>query len=266
MPSLRPAIRRSAFTLVELLVVMAIIGLLISILLPAVQAAREAARRLQCASNLKQLQLAIMNYESGLGILPAAGIVDIANYQFKCRSGTMFSWAALILPYIEQGTLHERFDFGVSVLEQRGDPQAAQPSLMLCPTDGALGRLFVDPELTAGRSFGKGNYAAYCSTYHVDLQETPPLQWPFAFPGAIVNHGKRLNEITDGLSNTVVLSEVRTRDRQDDQRGAWALPWTGASLLAIDRHSFGASDFTPDDFGKGMSQTPNCQGPIFDML
>jgi prepilin-type N-terminal cleavage/methylation domain-containing protein/prepilin-type processing-associated H-X9-DG protein len=251
------------FTLVELLVVIAIIGVLVSILLPAAQMAREAARRLQCTSNLRQLSLAVTNYETALGILPAAGIVDIdpKNGSFKCRSGKMFSWIVLVLPYVEQGTLHEQFDFNVSVFQQPGDPQAEQPALLLCPSDTAYGRMFTDLEMASKKLLGKGNYAAYCSTFHVDMQDVPP-----AFPGAIVGHGQKLKEITDGISRTVMLAEVRTRDNQRDQRGAWALPWAGASLLSVDRHSRRSSRYEPDDYTAGDAQTPNCQGPNVDML
>ncbi len=257
---------RGAFTLVELLVVIAIIGVLISLLLPAVQAAREAARRLQCTSNLRQLSLAVLHYENALGVLPAAGIVDIENNKFKCTEGKMFSWVVLILPYVEQQTLLDRFDSNVSVLEQVGNPQAQQPPLLLCPSDAASGRLFVDSELTAGKPFGKGNYAAYCSTYHIDEQATPPGVFPYAFPGAIVEHGQKRTEITDSTASTLMLAEVRTRDQQQDQRGAWALPWAGASLITIDRHSRQSAQYEPDDYTAGMAQMPNCQGPIFDML
>jgi len=254
--------RAAGFTLVELLVVIAVIGLLVALLLPAVQAAREVARRLQCANNLRQLSLAVANYEATLGILPAAGIVDIDEEgRFLCRSGKMFSWAALILPYVEQETLHDRFDFNRSVLEQEGNPQSDQPPLMLCPTDAARGRMFVDADLTGGKSFGKGNYAAYCSTYHIDQQETPP-----GFPGAIVGHGQKLAEITDGTSNTLMLTEVRTRDHVQDQRGTWALPWAGSCLVAVDRHSKNTPRYVPDSYTKGMAQLPNRQGPIYDML
>ena len=264
-----------AFTLVELLVVIAIIGVLVSLLLPAIQMAREAARRIQCASNLKQLSLAVINYENSLRTLPAAGIVDIGytppkydikQYNFWYRSGKMFSWAVLVLPYMEQGTLHQQFNFDVSVLEQSGNPQAEQPAIFLCPSDGAQGRLYIDheDELLRGTPFGKGNYAAYCSTYHVDMQNnvsfTHPDKEAHAFPGAITEHGQKLIKITDGMSKTLMLAEVRTRDQQQDQRGAWALPWAGASLLSIDRHSKGRMVFIPDDELVGYAQTPNYMG------
>ena len=204
--SARSAPSRSAtagFTLVELLVVIAIIGILISLLLPAVQAAREAARRMQCTSNLKQLSLAILNYESTHRVLPAAGIIDSPTSHFESRTGKMFSWAVLILPQLDQATLHDRFDFDVSVLQQPSDPQAEFPASMLCPSDQALGRYLVDAELTAGKRFAKCNYAAYVGPFHTDNQNE--------FPGAIVGNGQKLSAITDGTSSTLMLAEIRAR-------------------------------------------------------
>src|SRR5439155_5143354 len=92
--------RRSGFTLVELLVVIAIIGVLVALLLPAVQAAREAARRSQCSNNLKQLSLALHNYEGTHNTLPPAGI-----------DSNQMSWTVLLLPFFEQQALYDQFNF-----------------------------------------------------------------------------------------------------------------------------------------------------------
>jgi prepilin-type N-terminal cleavage/methylation domain-containing protein len=91
---------KRGFTLVELLVVIAIIGILVAMLLPAVQAAREAARRSQCTNNLKQLSLAMLTYHQAVGKFPPPGI-----------SSNQVSWLVLILPYLEQKPLHDQFDF-----------------------------------------------------------------------------------------------------------------------------------------------------------
>lgn len=98
---------RHGFTLVELLVVIAIIGILVGLLLPAVQAAREAARRMQCSNNLKQLGLALHNYESTFKAFPPAGI-----------DSNSMSWAVMTLPFIEQKNLFDRFNFAEGSWQQ----------------------------------------------------------------------------------------------------------------------------------------------------
>src|SRR5262245_15791655 len=128
----RHPVPRLAFTLVELLVVIAIIGILVALLLPAVQSAREAARRMQCGNNLKQLGLALLNYESSRGVFPfgCGGTSGGARY---AQTGT---WAAFILPQLEQQNLFDTFDFK----RHMNDPanQKAVSTIVpgfICPSD-----------------------------------------------------------------------------------------------------------------------------------
>lgn len=252
---------RRAFTLVELLVVIAIIGVLVSLLLPAVQAAREAARRTQCVNQLKQLSLAVQNYADTFGKFPASGIVDTSIASYESRSGKMFSWLVLILPFVEQKNLHEQFNFNVSAVNQPStNPQAALPTVLLCPSDAAKGRYYQDSSYTSNRRFAKGNYAAYASPFHLENSNH--------YTAALTSHevhrfGTFSNE---GTSCTLLVTEVRTRDDLQDQRGAWVLPWNGASLLAFDMHSSISSGFAVDSASFGATQVPNNQGPNLDML
>ena len=248
------------FTLVELLVVIAIIGILVALLLPAVQAAREAARRIQCQSQVKQIALAALNYESSQGVLPhtdefgnpaAYGAFGFSANGTESNSGTwasnMYSMFVLMLPYMEEQTLFDQFDFnfgvdqqatilggnpvpgGISVGDIDEGPQSVQLKTLLCPSDSAEGRFFQNAGLNRARRFAKGNYAGYVSPIHAEC-----LRW---YPGAIADgKGMRLGKIIDGTSRTIIFAEIRTLDNEEDERGAWAIGLSGAALLAVDQH------------------------------
>ncbi len=268
--------RRHAFTLVELLVTIAIVGILIALLLPAVQEAREAARRMQCANHLKQLALATHGYVNTHGILPPSGIVEPKTLKitdngvqrdypvFDQRSGKMFSWAVLILPFLEETNLYSQFDLTRTILEQPHEPQETAVAVYMCPSDAARGRYYMDEEFTLGKRFAKGNYAAYVTPFHSDLQ--------LLYPGALISTGQKLSRVVDGTSNTVVFTEVRTRDHLQDERGVWALPWNAGSLLALDMHhdtemaGGKLNPFWPQAKFAYQSQLPNTLGPNADIL
>jgi len=259
---------------VELLVVIAIIGVLVSLLLPAVQAAREAARRIKCANNLKQLGLAVQNYHDALNVFPASGIVDTSTPKYSPRSGKMFSWIALTLPFSEQTALHSQIDFGKPALNQTDAVLRAQPPYVVCPSDGAKGRYFQSADLTNNRSLAKGNYAAFVSPYHIDDQAR--------FPGALTSHISHASQniAVDGTSNTLLASEVLTRAQPTDQRGVWLLPWAGSSQISVDMHPVGDFAYEPpatpnpppahaykaDPASVSLAQPPNNQGPNLDMI
>ncbi|QDU25576.1 Type II secretion system protein G precursor [Anatilimnocola aggregata] len=255
------------FTLVELLVVIAIIGILVSLLLPAVQAAREASRRIKCQNQLKQLALAIENYESSLKLFPASAIVDASiTTSFESRTGTMLSWVVLTLPYFEQSALHSKFDFGRTVLDQPNEPQANQINMLLCPSDQTKGRFYQDPSFTNNKVLAKGNYAAFVGPIHVEYQHR--------YRGVLTSHLPHSHRhlANEGTSNLMMLGEIRTRSNSLDQRGAWAVGWTGATLLSFDMHdqvietTLGNSGYTPWSASLGQTQRPNNQGSNLDML
>jgi len=228
------------FTLVELLVVIAIIGVLIALLLPAVQAAREAARRMNCQSNLKNLALAVQNYENARKTLPQSSDGPVANSQVNIHapSHSQLSWIVRTLPYMEQQQLFQQFNlkqthsaYTASVPAGASTPEKAQPPILLCPSDSAQGRLYGGgrTSLAGQRVCGKGNYVAFASPEHIECQ--------MIAKGAILNYPQALREITDGLSDVLMLTEVRTRDDPEDERGAWAFGWTGASVIGADVHA-----------------------------
>lgn len=138
--------RKRGFTLVELLVVIAIIGILIALLLPAVQAAREAARRSQCSNNLKQLGLAMHNYHDTFKSFPSGYIAGVGGNPWDSGNRSSWGWGAFILPFVEQGPLHDRLEpgkFRLSVALTSGGPLDRVADLQTpiqafrCPSDTA---------------------------------------------------------------------------------------------------------------------------------
>lgn len=248
-----PARPLHGFTLVELLVVIAIIGVLVSLLLPAVQSAREAARRLSCVNNLKQLGLAVHNYESQHGRLPRSGTDQQPFEELrKLGKGRKFSWVVLLLPYLEQQTIYDRFDLNTSILFQETNPQEEEIASLLCPSDSSTGQRYTTSQcpLCVGRLYAKANYAAFVS----------PAQLGSTWQGSIGENGRRLAEVTDGTSQTLLIGEVRTREHESDVRGVWALPLPGASLLAVEIQDI------DDSGGFEIARTPNTNAPdvLFD--
>jgi len=209
---------RSGFTLIELLVVIAIIAVLIGLLLPAVQAAREAARRSQCLNNLKQIGIAIANYESGFRVYPfGKGL----NYLASLPAAANYArWSGLsqLLMFIEQGNLFNSINFNlppetpgmqgaVAFMPAYEDPNRenmtaslTQVATFLCPSDA--------PPISTWP--GGNNYTANQQTCACDLSENfPSTQFPNEVPRGIFYYNSSVApaNVTDGLSNTVYFSE-----------------------------------------------------------
>lgn len=185
----------TGFTLIELLVAIAIIGVLIALLLPAVQAARETARLSQCKNNLRQIGLAMHNFESSFGKLPPG--YDYLSAPDGNALG--YGWAAYILPQLEQQNVYDRIDFKLPVYHANN--QAAREQhlrLLLCPSDdiSPLGFIEMGPDL-----FAMGCYVANFGPPDLDEDQEQRL-------GVFSRNSKtRFREITDGLSSTLMVGE-----------------------------------------------------------
>ena len=205
-----PTRRPRGFTLIELLVVIAIIAVLIALLLPAVQQAREAARRTQCKNNLKQLGLALHNYEATHMVLPSF-------YSFGSANSGSFSVQAQLLPFMDQASLHGLIDFGLK--PQIGCcPGDVNPPLVpiakkvmglfRCPSDPGPNTVDVKSGTTGGATGATFQYAT-CN-YHVNAGTAVGKLYDTRLPTdgiAWTNSSVRFGDIGDGMSNTAAFSE-----------------------------------------------------------
>ncbi|MDR2641969.1 MAG: DUF1559 domain-containing protein [Planctomycetaceae bacterium] len=231
------------FTLVELLVVIAIIGVLIAILLPAVQVAREAARRTQCQNNLKQLAIAAHNHHDTKGELPAHGVQTLCwNSENNSYSDRGISWIVTLLEFMEQQSLKAMIDSGGTAASVNGTinypagppvpydsnylPWKQRIPTMICPSD-------------TNKNVASVKYFPAVSSYRASHGDGT-MDWHRAIPSDLGNlargvfkrdYGRNFNAITDGTSNTIAFSEARigSDSASRDARSATALGGAGGN-------------------------------------
>lgn len=196
--------KRRGFTLIELLVVIAIIAVLVALLLPAVQQAREAARRAQCKNNLKQMGLALHNYADVCRVLPP-GFIAGANFAVTTPG---WGWGAMILPYLDQAPLYNKANFSLPV-EHANNSAVVQTVLpaFLCPTDVGATSIFSITN-AGGATVVQAAPSSYAACFGNDSSSTQPVVVDYANTGCFFrNSATRMADITDGTSNTILIGE-----------------------------------------------------------
>jgi prepilin-type N-terminal cleavage/methylation domain-containing protein/prepilin-type processing-associated H-X9-DG protein len=206
--------RRTAFTLIELLVVIAIVAVLIGLLLPAVQKLREAANRMKCSDNLKQLGLALHSFENTRGKFPP-GNVQGPLLEADVSEPVTHGWAPYILPFIELQQLWNLYHWDVQLYDPPNQPVATTKlKLFQCPSAPEQDRFMTFAVYSWG---GMGACGDYAPAFRVDpvLVQQGWIPQPGDISGALEpNHMTRVSEITDGTSSTILLTEVAGRPRQ----------------------------------------------------
>lgn len=266
---------RPGFTLVELLVVIAIIGVLVALLLPAVQAARESARRTQCTNNLKNLGLALLNYHDSRKVFPAPATVFSETIEPLYGTRVFGSWAIDILPFIEQQALHDQFT--INKVTRVSDPinesaRSTELPVMLCPSDTGLGNPYIEDD---GR-WARCNYGLNAHQYWPNRglnkvaigissdanseKMAPYLDYNIGLGGfaiqGLAGPDMSISRITDGTSNTIMLGEMRVGLDQVDRRGVWAMGLCGSNYHC--RHASNGVN-APNSCGSGEDDVDGAQ-------
>ena len=263
-----PKLRQRGFTLIELLVVIAIIATLIALLLPAVQQAREAARRSQCKNNLKQFGLALHSYHETSNCLPPSFIDSnpaMGSALNAANNLNGLGWGTMVLPFVDQAPLYHKISletggFARSWLDSNNDgilsSNDAIPSaktilpVFNCPSDPAGG---INPDKG---NMGKSNYLVNSGTGGNAFSALPAAMIDGVF---FQSSNKRLRDITDGSSNTIFLAERTTQDDGNRSCGGTNCLWDGGLWIgprmygSVNANSSGPIMVDVEFFGGGST-------------
>jgi prepilin-type processing-associated H-X9-DG protein len=235
--------------LVELLVVITIIGILIGLLLPAVQVAREAARRMSCVNNLSQIGIALENYESAHGALPP-GTIDKQGPIHNVPQGYQMSWMAQILPYLDEEVTFKHIDFSVGAYDPKNAPvRSLALSVFICPSTGLRRNVFNSSAPSGGMGPGavvpsNANLGSFVVSNYAGCHNDVEAPINIDNNGVLfLNSHIRQKDVTDGVSNTIYVGE-KLGDK-------WDLGWMSGTRATLrnTNPSFGQrQNNLPDNF------------------
>jgi prepilin-type N-terminal cleavage/methylation domain-containing protein/prepilin-type processing-associated H-X9-DG protein len=243
---MRAGSRRAGFTLIELLVVIAIIAVLVGLLLPAVQRAREAANRMSCQNNLKQIGLGLHNYAGAFGCFPPGYVASSAVNDPNFQTAPGWGWEVFLLPYIEQSPLYSQLQGAIVSGTPITDPSVASAiqtriSLYLCPSDLLPLGAFPVYSLAGNTSYplvyfegAPGTVLAAPSSYAacVGRDEDSDADGVWGSGIFYCNSKTRISDITDGTSSTILVGEKAWANAN----GVWAGAIPGCAMV-FGRHN-----------------------------
>jgi prepilin-type N-terminal cleavage/methylation domain-containing protein/prepilin-type processing-associated H-X9-DG protein len=263
-----------AFTLIELLVVMAIIAILVALLLPAVQQAREAARRSQCKNNLRQIVLALQNYEVGHGLFPP-GWIGATGQQADPQGENGLAWGTLILPFLDQQALLARLDLELPMDAPENIPWLGTTiTTFLCPSQGLEATISIEGRNGSVLELAPSSYVASFGTGDIRQCNSPVGTPPVTLQGQCRGDGAFFhnsdvcsNDIRDGATNTILIGERSPFVRRKES--VLLSTWTGAAPGTPDGalHVVGSAAGRPNENGPqnfGSAHTGGCQIALAD--
>jgi len=235
--------KHAGFTLIELLVVIAIIAVLIALLLPAVQQAREAARRSQCKNNLKQMGLALHNYAESHGVFPPGGMSGVAIGGGGTSAGNELSFLAMLLPFIDQAPLYNTINFNLKGYANHYPIAVNRIPGYLCPSSNQEHGLGGDETLSNGQKTYTTHYYGVMGPLGTSTLTGQTYRSTATTYGAVALQGMlgldtktSFRDMSDGSSNTFLCGEISFREAgmyRSWTRGGWAGNGTVASAKGI---------------------------------
>ena len=255
----RGASRTAGFTLVELLVVIAVIGILIALLLPAVQAAREAARRMQCTNHLKQIGLALHNYESSHKVFPY-GTLDEATTGYHKRC----TWFQQVWPYMELQPAYDQYAAwdGQWVMDTPVSIKDMVVPMFVCPTDPLAPGFGGGGGLRSGGYGFQGNYVGCTGDDYIKINRPGYSNYDLHKMNGMffANSAVRIGHVQDGTSKTLMVAEVKVRKPKSNGWGEGGGYWGGGQHAAFGFTTMEPPNSTVSDrvYSCNDSTSPEC--------